>query len=122
MAAGLPVEGERGPYVGEVLIPIPTCRPDERAAGVAARVDDRAAVVTGEGVVVGLVDVGRLTGAPEAATLLDLMEVVPETLRPSVLLADVDKGVAGRLVTTPEGVLLGAVDPAAVEEQATSRT
>lgn len=114
MAAGLPVEGERGPYVGEALIPVPTCRPGEHAAEVASRGEERAAVVTADGIVVGLIDVERLRGAPEAATVLDLMEIVPDTLRPSVLLADVDKRVAGRLVTTPDGVLLGAIDLAAL--------
>jgi hypothetical protein len=42
------------------------------------------------------------------------MEVVPDTLRPHVELSQVDERVAGRLVTTPDGVLLGAVDPARI--------
>ncbi len=115
MGAGLPVEGSRGPYVGGAIVDVATCRPGEPAAEVAARIDERAAVVTPAGVVVGLVDPERLGKAGEDDTVLDVMEVVPSTLRPSVLLADVDERAAGQLVTTVDGVLLGAVDPAALQ-------
>jgi hypothetical protein len=113
MAYGLPVEGTRGPYVGSALIDVPTCRPEEPAATVGVRLgnEGRAAVVTGRGVAVGLVDVHSLRHAPEGATVMDVMEIVPDTLRPSVLLEKLDDRVAGRLVTTPDGELLGAVDP-----------
>lgn len=116
MAHGLPVEGERGPYVGEVLVDVPTCRPDEPAADVAARAGDdgRLVVLACDGMAVGEVGANRLREASEGATVLDVMEVVPSTLRPSVPLAQVDERVTGRLVTTPDGVVLGAVDPSAV--------
>jgi len=40
-----------------------------------------------------------------------MMEVVPDTLRPSVPVEQLDDRVACRLVTTPGGTLLGAVNP-----------
>ncbi|MGH9223457.1 MAG: hypothetical protein ACRD2W_06650 [Acidimicrobiales bacterium] len=116
MAFGLPVEGTRGPYVGSALVDVATCRPDEPVSSV----DGHAAVVTGERVVIGEVtaearrgaDAGlRGPNAVEGATVMDVMEVVPDTLRPSVLLDKLDSRAAGRLVTTPDGELLGAVDP-----------
>lgn len=116
MAHGLPVEGERGPYVGEVLVDVATCRPDERAADVAGRAGDdgRLVVLACDGMAVGEAGADRLRDAPYGATVLDVMEPVPTTLRPSVPLAQVDERVAGRVVTTPDGVVLGAVDPSAV--------
>ena len=118
MAYGLPVEGTRGPYVGSALVDVPTCEPDEPAGAVAVRLGDaeRAAVVTGARVAIGLVTAHDLRHAPEGATVMDVMEVVPDTLRPSVLLEKLDSRVAGRLVTTPAGVLLGAVDPSVLPE------
>ena len=110
MAAGLPVEGERGPYVGEALVEIATCAPDD----VAAEVEAPAAVVVGERVAIGFFSEEAQRDAPDGATVLDVMEVVPDTLRPSVLVEDLDSRVAYRLVTAPEGRLLGAVDPAAL--------
>jgi hypothetical protein len=117
MAYGLPVEGERGPYVGSALVDVETCVPDEPAAEAAARLHGRAAVVTETGVVIGAVDPGSLRDAPDGATVADVMDVVPDTLRPSVPLAEIDDRVAGRFVTTSAGVLLGAVDQAAVTQE-----
>jgi CBS domain-containing protein len=118
MAYGLPVEGEAGPFVGDHLLPVATCRPDEAAADVAARLaaagEERAAVVAGEGVAVGLVTLEQVQADGGGGTVLARMEVVPDTLRPHVELSQVDERVAGRLVTTPDGVLLGAVDPARI--------
>ena len=118
MAYGLPVEGSRGPYVGSALVEVPVCRPEAAASAVAVEVADDgqvAAVVTGERVAIGLVSGHSLRTAPEGATVLDVMEVVPETLRPSIPLEDLDDRVAGRFVTTPDGELLGAVDPSALQ-------
>ena len=116
MAHGLPVEGEAGPYVGGALVDVPTCGPRDDASEVAARLEadgqDRAAVVTAEGIAVGLV---RLDDLRSGGTVLDRMELVPDTIRPHVPLSNLDERTAGRLVTTPEGVLLGAVDRAAIE-------
>jgi CBS domain-containing protein len=118
MAYGLPVEGESGPFVGDHLLEVPTCKPDELAADVAARLaeagQERAAVVAGAGEAVGLVTLEQLRGDDGRATVLARMEVVPDTLRPHVALSQVDGRVAGRLVTTPDGVLLGAVDPSRI--------
>jgi len=113
MAAGLPVEGERGPYLGSALTDVATCGPGDRVGDVAGRLGDGVAglaVLAGDRIAVGWVDADRLSSAPSPSTpVLDVMEPVPESLRPSILLADVDSRVAGRLVTTPEGELLGAV-------------
>ena len=92
MAYGLPVEGTRGPYVGEFLRPVKTCPPDD--------LHGPAVVVTAGGVAIGTVDEGSST-----------MDPVPDTIRPSVPLSDLDERAANQLVTTPDGVLLGAVDP-----------
>src|SRR5947209_17867613 len=116
MAHGLPVEGEAGPYVGGALVEVPTCGPrddtSQVAAGLEADGQDRAAVVTSEGIAVGLV---RLDDLGSGGTVLDHMELVPDTIRPHVPLSSLDERTPGRLVTTPEGVLLGAVDPAAID-------
>jgi hypothetical protein len=116
MASNLPVEGTRGPYVGQFLVDVPTCRPDELATDVAAGLTGDGVVVTvgRDQIAVGKVDAERLRRALPDQTILEIMEVVPQSLRPSVLLADVDERAAGRLVTTGEGGLLGALDPSAV--------
>lgn len=116
MARGLPVEGKRGPYVGDVVVPAPTCRPDERVADVDASQAPLAVVAgtgdsTGAGVAIGRVDAKALADADPTATILDVMEIVPDTLRPRVPLSRVDQRVSGRFVTNPDGVLLGMVDP-----------
>ena len=95
MAFGLPVEGTRGPYVGDFLVPVKTCPPDRLEAG--------AVVVTPHGVAIGRVD--DISGQ---------VDLVPDTIRPSVPLSDLDERAAGQLVSNPDGVLLGAVDPTAV--------
>ena len=95
MAFGLPVKGTRGPYVGGSLVPVKTCSADH--------LQGPAVVVTGDGIAIGRVDEGA-----------EGMDPVPDTIRPSVLLSDLDERAAGQLVTTPDGVLLGAVDPKAV--------
>jgi hypothetical protein len=66
-------------------------------------------VLSEKGLVIGMVDKDA-----DGATALEAMDPVPDTIRPSVPLADLDERSAGHLVTTPEGVLLGAVDPEAV--------
>ena len=124
MAFGLPVEGTRGPYVGSALVEVPTCRPGEPAAAVGVRLGDdgQAAVLAANGAAIGVVDVHSLRHAPEGATVMDVMEVVPDTLRPSVLLEKLDDRVAGRLVTTSDGVLLGAVDPSVLPDHGVQAT
>ena len=118
MAYGLPVEGEAGPFVGDHLLDVPTCTPDELASEVATRLvgagQERAVVVARGGEAIGLATVEQLKAGAERATVLDRMEVVPDTLRPHVPLSQVDERVARRLVTTPDGVLLGVVDPSRI--------
>jgi hypothetical protein len=118
MGFGLPVEGEKGPFVGSALIDVPTCGPDEAASDVADRLveagEDRAAVVT-ERIPVGLVHLDDLRSDDEdGAGVRDRMELIPDTIRPSVEVSRLDEKTARRLVTLPNGVLLGAVDPAAI--------
>ena len=98
MAFGLPIEGTRGPYAGEALVPVKTCPPE--------RLEADAVVVTDGGIAIGRVDEGSST-----------MDPVPDTIRPSVPLSDLDERAAGHLVSTPDGVLLGAVDPKAVSKE-----
>lgn len=116
MDFNLPVEGERGPYIGQRLVEVVTCRPDDDADAVAGRLPPggRMVVTVGDRTAVGEIDAGRLRGARPGQRVCEIMEVVPRTLRPSVLLADVDERAAGRLVTTSDGRLLGALDPEAV--------
>ena len=114
MAAGLPFEGEGGPYSGESLVDVPTCSPSAKASDVDLDGAPGAAVISAEGLAVGWVDEERLGSARPEATVLEVMELIPDTIRPSVPLSDLDERTAGRLVTTSEGVLLGALDPAAL--------
>ena len=118
MAYGLPVEGEMGPLAGSALVDVQTCRPEELAADVAARLeeagDDRAVILAADRCAVASVELAALRSAAEGATAYDVAEPVPGTIRPSVVLSDLDERAAGQLVTTPEGALLGAVDPEAV--------
>lgn len=104
MAYGRPVDGDRGPYVGSALRSVRTCAPDDDPS----KLEFPAVVVADRGIAIGVVE------KASAATALDAMDPVPDTIRPSVPLADIDERAAGHLVTTPDGVLLGAVDPKAV--------
>ena len=115
MAFGLPVEGEEGPFAGDVTVPAAsTCTPDEPAAKVGRRLSEQGAdrvLVLGPGdVVLGLARRTALQGAVDE-TVGDVMEVVPTTIRPSVVassLADADEPV---VVTTAAGTLVGVVQP-----------
>ncbi|MFN2504451.1 MAG: hypothetical protein ABR540_09515 [Acidimicrobiales bacterium] len=118
MAYNLPVEGESGPFVGSALLPVPTCLPTDRAGDLAARAGEASGnpfvVVTAAGVVLGALEPGRLAAASEEAQVIDLMELGPGTIRPSLELADLDEEAAGALVTLPNGVVLGVLDPDSV--------
>ena len=112
MAAGLPVEGDDGPFVGDEVTMVPTLSPhatvgDARAA--MAEADASAAVVVGcDGLAIGLVDDEVLHGADDGERLLEPMVLVPSAIRPSVTLESLDGGEAHRLlVTTPDGRLVG---------------
>jgi CBS domain-containing protein len=121
MSFGLPVEGEKGPFAGGALVDVPTCAPDDEASEVADRLaengEERAAVVI-EGMPVGLVTLDALRAGDDAGPRVrDRMELIPDTIRPSVELSRLDEKTAGRLVTSSNGVLLGAVDPAAIQRE-----
>ncbi|MCA1691225.1 MAG: hypothetical protein LC733_03125 [Actinobacteria bacterium] len=111
MAYNLPVEGESGPFVGSALLPVPTCLPTDRAGEASG---NPFVVVTAAGVVLGALEPGRLAAASEEAQVIDLMELGPGTIRPSLELADLDEEAAGALVTLPNGVVLGVLDPDSV--------
>jgi hypothetical protein len=119
MSYGLPVEGEMGPFAGSALVEVPTCQPDDDASEVADRLEaageERAAVVAGKTMAIGVVGFDDLRSEEAAGPRVrDRMEVIPDTIRPSVELSRLDERTAGRMVTTPDGVLLGAVDPEAI--------
>lgn len=115
MAFGLPVEGEEGPFAGDVAVPAAsTCTPDDAAAEAGRRLGEHGAdrvLVLGPGdVVLGLAHRTALQGAVDE-TVGEVMEVVPTTIRPSVVassLADADEPV---VVTTAAGTLVGVVQP-----------
>jgi len=112
MAYGLPVEGDDGPFVGQVVTEAVTCDVGATAGEAGARLDDagaRTAVVTyGDGLAVGEVDQDALAGADDDRRLLDLMGPVPSTVRPSVTVSSLAGAHERRvLVTTSDGRLLG---------------
>ena len=112
MAAGLPVEGEDGPFVGELASEAPTCDAGLAVADARAALDRSGAeavlLVSGNGYVVGDVDEPALEGHADDVPLLDVLRPVPTTVRPSVpVQAVADDGGGTVLVTTAEGRLLG---------------
>lgn len=113
MAFGLPVEGEEGPFAGEVAVPAPTCSPDEPAAAVGRRLAgegaDRVLVLGAADVVLGLARRAALEGAVKEA-VAEVMEVVPTTIRPSVVAASLADAEEPVVVTTPAGTLVGVVE------------
>jgi CBS domain-containing protein len=111
MAFGLPVEGDDGPFAGEAVTEVPTCAVDANAADGLALLDDAgvdvAIVVSAEGLAIGAVDRKGLSAADGGAPLLDVMAVVPDTVRPSTTVGSLSSG--HTLVTTSDGRLLGEV-------------
>ena len=110
MAYGLPVEGADGPFLGGELSEVPTCDAGATVADARAAIGDADAVVivAGDGLVVGDIDAEALAGLAGDAALLDVMEPVPTTVRPSVTVAALaGAGGGSRLVTTSAGRLLG---------------
>jgi CBS domain-containing protein len=116
MATGLPTvradsSQQRALDVADRVVA--TCKPDERIADVAPRADGASViVVNAENVVLGRVRAN--TASDAAANVEDMMEPGPATVRAheplTALLERMEKrNVAEVLVTTPEGVLLGAV-------------
>ena len=118
MAYGLPVEGTDGPFLGGQLTDIATCDVGITVGDARGVLDgspgDSVIVLAGDGLVVGEFGSETLHGRDDGDRLLDVMDPVPTTVRPSVTVASVAEGGDGpRLVTTSDGRLLGqaAVHP-----------
>ncbi len=110
MAYGLPVEGADGPFLGGELSEVPTCDAGATVADARAAIGDAESViiVAGDGLVVGEIDAEALPGLAGDAAVLDVMDPVPTTVRPSVTAAALaEAGGGSRLVTTSDGRLLG---------------
>lgn len=110
MAYGLPVEGADGPFLGDDLAEVATCDAGATVADARAALGDADAVVVvaGDGLVVGEIDAEALSGLAAGAAVLDVMDPVPTTVRPSVTVAALaEAGGGSRLVTTSAGRLLG---------------
>ena len=110
MAYGLPVEGADGPFLGGALSEVPTCDAGGTVDDARAAIGDADAViiVAGDGLVVGEIDAEALAGPAGDAAVLDVMDPVPTTVRPSVTVAALaEAGGGSRLVTTSDGRLLG---------------
>lgn len=121
LAAGLPVEGELAGMpraIDAVRRDVPTCRLRDVAADARRRLRDRPekwCVVTNEhGGVLGRVRWNALESAGDATPVEEIMEAGPTTTRPSEPLESLverlrEARVPSILVTTPEGILVGAV-------------
>jgi hypothetical protein len=113
MAYGLPVEGTDGPFLGDQLAEVRTCGVDATAGDARGRLDgagpdEVVVVLSADGLAVGEVDGETLQGHDDGDLLLDVMDPVPTTVRPSVTAASLaDAGGGRRLVTTSDGRLLG---------------
>jgi len=125
-ANGLPREGERAssPQVGDLVRrDVPVCHLDDRVGEVLQRVQtigwDQCVVVTGAGVVLGLLRGAALQAAPEALVEL-AMESGPTTIRPNRSPRDIREymrqhGATSVIVTTPTGQLMGIVERQDIE-------
>jgi CBS domain-containing protein len=110
MAYGLAVDGADGPFLGSRLTEVPTCDAGATVADARAAIGDADAViiVAGDGLVIGEIDAEDLPGHAGEAGVLDVMDPVPTTVRPSVTVAALaEAGGGSRLVTTSAGRLLG---------------
>lgn len=112
MAYGLPVEGRDGPFLGQQLAEVVTCDVEARAGDARRLLDgsgtESVIVLAAGGLAVGEVDAGTLEGHADDERVLDLMDPVPTTVRPSVTVAALAEAGGGRrLVSTSDGRLLG---------------
>lgn len=120
MAYGLPVEGTDGPFLGGHLSGVTTCDVG-LTVGEARLVLEESetgsvVVLAGDGFVVGEFEAEMLHGHADDDRLLDVMDPVPTTVRPSVTVASLAEAGGGRrLVTTSAGRLLGQATVAAVK-------
>lgn len=116
MGYGLPVEGEDGPFAGQQVRAVPTCGPDDTAARVLSTLEGEGGgdggdvVVVLSGLAVGAVSRQALEEAAGHQPVVEVMEVVPSSVRPSILVATLAEAAAGPvLVTSSDGRLLGVV-------------
>jgi hypothetical protein len=113
MAYGLPVEGTDGPFLGDQVVDVATCGVDGTVGDARGLLDgtdpdDVVVVLTGDGLAVGEVGRDTIAGHDEGHLLLDVMDPVPTTVRPSVTVASLAEAGGGRrLITTSDGRLLG---------------
>ena len=108
MAYGLPVEGADGPFLGDDLVAATTCDVGATVGEARKLVGDGPVVVVADGLVVGEVDAETLEGVADDEKVLEVMDPVPTTVRPSVTVAAAAEGGGGRqLVTTSDGRLVG---------------
>jgi CBS domain-containing protein len=126
-ASALPVEGTAAAQpraLDLVRDDVPRARPDARVPDLreqARRTGWNEAVVVNEaGVVLGLVR-GEALETPADTAVEGVMDPGPLTIRPSLSLEEVDarfpRGAASVLVTTPDGILLGALRRADLERR-----
>jgi hypothetical protein len=119
-AAGLSVDGD-APVVQRVFDAtrpdVPTCAVDDLVGAVRTRTFDaewdECIVLTDDGVVVGRLR-DRAWKADDAATVAEVMEPGPTTVRPDGLLQDLVDRMSKRstklvVVTTPQGFLVGVL-------------
>ncbi len=118
LAFGLPREGDEAatPRAGDIARrDVPTCAPSDRIGTVrecvAAAGWDQCLVVNDERVVLGRLR-GTALSADAEARAEEAMEAGPTTVRPDERLADLatrlrERDVAGIVVTTPDGRLVG---------------
>jgi CBS domain-containing protein len=111
MGFGLPVEGDDGPFVGERVTEVVTLDAHDTVADARSRLaeaDAAVAVVVAEGLAVGAVEREGLARAGGDERLLEVMDVVPPTVRPSATVRELAEAGADRvLVTDPDGRVLG---------------
>ena len=110
MAYGLPVEGDDGPFLGGQLSEVPTCDAGATVEDASAALGDSETLVVlgGDGLVVGEIEAEVLAGHPGGTPVLDVMDPIPTTVRPSVTVAALaEAGGGSRLITTSDGRLLG---------------
>jgi CBS domain-containing protein len=129
LASGLPSEGEQAaePRIGLLAIAeVPVCRPGERLGQVRARLDeadrDLCVVIDERRVVLGSLRGSAFDGAAETA-VDEAMDPGPSTYRPNVSVREMAEvfgksGAKRVLVTTADGVLLGALRREDVEHAA----
>ena len=117
MGFGLPTEGDDGPFVGERVTEVVTLGPDDTVAAARSALADaeaEVAVVVAGGLAVGAVERRGLGEAGADELLLDVMDPVPPSVRPSESVLGLAESGADRvLVTDPDGRLLGEarIDP-----------